>query len=145
MYVHVCMYNAAFPTCPYSLSPSFSIITAISSCHYSLSSCVSKMVVSSSVCLSADDAEVSSVTFTSSIVAAVVFSTVISSLATYLTTYLCCIKGNHCRSLNEVNGYEEQETSQQVVVYEEVGTTDQLCRYGTESINTTSNVAYGKM
>ena len=103
------------------------------------------MAVSSSVCLSADKAEVFSVTFTSSIVAAVMFSTIISSLVTYLATYFFCIKGDHCKSLNEVSGHTEQEPSQQVVVYEEVGITDQPHKYATESINTTSNLAYGKI
>ena len=139
VYVCVCMYvymcNAAIPTIyPYlALLPSSKMTT------------ISQMPVPSNVCLPTDEVGHSSAAFASSIVVSIIFSTVTSSLVTVLVMYCLCFKQNRCAYQNDTNRFKEIQPTQQVVVYEEVCATNQPPRISTDSMNTTSNIAYGKI
>ena len=105
------------------------------------------MVLSSSSFLpDVDEDGLSSAIFPSSIVVTILLSAVASSLITYFATYFLCIKGNWCKFSNEVNGHMKKETTQPTTaLYEEVDLADQTHRIVHDSINTTSNVAYGQI
>ena len=104
------------------------------------------MALSSSSSLpDADEAGLSPAIFSTSIVVAVILSALTSSLITSLATHFLCVKGKRHQPSNEVSGHTKKETSQPAALYEEVNLADQTHKVIHDSMETTSNIAYGRI
>ena len=140
------MYNIAIPSSGCPLPSSTSKMTSHSGCHCDFPpSSISEVTVSCSVGAHADNVGLSSTTFAYSITLATTLSIVMSSLVTFLATYFLCFKRSHRKSQIQISQHGKQDSSQQVVKYEEVGIKVHLREIATEPVDTTYNVAYDKI